>query len=548
MSPLIRGIEEPAAVERADVLLPQQRAVHVVADHLADRAEDGDDVPAVGDRGGVGLARLRVPLGPRRAAEHLARPEFLAGVQVQRVHAPGVMRQVLHGRDVAVEAGAERGVLGARRGDGNHAIAPHDRAGGGQARESAVFQRMLRPVATSQSLTAPWPSAVPSALAPRNAGHGRAAVRGATGAVAASPTVPCRGRPEAGVSAGNCRGRGRVGETLALVAQLRGAARDRHPLDDAAAAGEGDDHLRRIDRPPAPLLERLQHQRRFAWRGQGERAASCRDGDGRAARRAQIAPFERGQGGGRHRDHGRQRRGGPGRCGLLHELGDRRRTLAFGECAGRGQGDAVRLVGRERRFDERLVARADAGHQRARGALRAARQQIQHHVGMTAAQREVDGARSVEGVGDVEIRAALDQQADDLEMPLVGGEAGRGHAVTRSRVDVHPAVQQRDDARPVTRASRFEQRLGVVTGRRLRQRAHHHQRHECEPDDRATWAARAGRRMLDPPRRPQYTRPCSAGGSGPSRAIVDRCPSRHSPGGSPCASVTCFRPRPCAAR
>ena len=63
MAPLIAGIEEPAAVEHADLLLPEQRAVHDVADHQADRSEDGDDVPAVGDRRRIGMARLGVALG-----------------------------------------------------------------------------------------------------------------------------------------------------------------------------------------------------------------------------------------------------------------------------------------------------------------------------------------------------------------------------------------------------------------------------------------------------------------------------------------------------
>ena len=85
----------------------------------------------------------------RSAAEHLARPDLLAGVQIQRVHAPGVMRQVLHRRDIAVQAGAERRVLGTCRGDGNHAIAPDDGAGGGQPRNgqssSGCCARSRRP-------------------------------------------------------------------------------------------------------------------------------------------------------------------------------------------------------------------------------------------------------------------------------------------------------------------------------------------------------------------------------------------------------------------
>ncbi len=40
-----------------------------------------------------------------------------------------------------------------------------------------VFQRTFFPASTFHSLTAPWPSPLPAALAPRNAGHGMAAAR-----------------------------------------------------------------------------------------------------------------------------------------------------------------------------------------------------------------------------------------------------------------------------------------------------------------------------------------------------------------------------------
>src|SRR5262245_31910097 len=45
---------------------------------------------------------------------------------------------------------------------------------------TGVFQRTLRPLARSQSATAPCPSATPAAFAPRNAGQGDGFSRGAT--------------------------------------------------------------------------------------------------------------------------------------------------------------------------------------------------------------------------------------------------------------------------------------------------------------------------------------------------------------------------------
>ena len=218
MPPLIRGIEEPAAVEGTDVLLPQQFPIHVVTDHQPNCAEDGDDVAAVGDRGGVGLARLRVPLRSRSAAEHLARPDLLAGVQIQRVHAPAVMRQVLHGRDIAVQAGAERRVLGTGRGDGNHSIAPDDGAGGGQPRNG----QLPADVAPGRNVPVAHRAlsiggAVRIGAAERRPRTGRGAGRGRWGGGGRRACDGRRGR----CLRGNGRGRGRVGKPLTLVAEQR---------------------------------------------------------------------------------------------------------------------------------------------------------------------------------------------------------------------------------------------------------------------------------------------------------------------------------------
>lgn len=48
---------------------------------------------------------------------------------------------------------------------------------------------------------------------------------------------------------------------------------------------------------------------------------------------------------------------------------------------------------------------------------------------MCATKREVDWARAVEGVGNVHVGAAIDEQPDDLELAFVGSEAKRGDAV-----------------------------------------------------------------------------------------------------------------------
>ena len=59
------GIEEPPAVEHAEIDAPQLLAVEVPRDQQAGRSEHRHDTPAVGHRRGVGLAALGVPLGLR---------------------------------------------------------------------------------------------------------------------------------------------------------------------------------------------------------------------------------------------------------------------------------------------------------------------------------------------------------------------------------------------------------------------------------------------------------------------------------------------------
>ena len=261
VAPLIARIEEPAAVERADVFLPQQRAVHVVADHQADRSEHRDDVPAVGDRRGVGLTRLGVALGQRLADERLPLPDDLAGRAIERIDAIAVHRQVVDGvtspyrpvrNDVSSSLAAVTTMTRSPQTMGLDVASPG----------IGVFQLTFVPVATSHSVTTPWPSATPAALAPRNAGHGC----GCRAWRRVGESVAVRRRRGARVHAGIRRGRRRVAETLALVAHGASAANDRQPLDDAAAARERHAHFRRIVCDESPLFDRLQAERRSARR------------------------------------------------------------------------------------------------------------------------------------------------------------------------------------------------------------------------------------------------------------------------------------------
>ncbi|MGH9387656.1 MAG: hypothetical protein ACRD2N_25640 [Vicinamibacterales bacterium] len=99
---------------------------------MTDRAKDRDDALTVRDRRRIRLARLGVTLRARRARKHFAVPQLLARMQVQRVDAPAVTRQILHRCHVAVESRAKRRILVARRGDDDDAVAPDDRAGNGE--------------------------------------------------------------------------------------------------------------------------------------------------------------------------------------------------------------------------------------------------------------------------------------------------------------------------------------------------------------------------------------------------------------------------------
>ena len=117
--------------------------------------------------------------------------------------------------------------------------------------------------------------------------------------------------------------------------------------------------------------------------------------------------------------------------------------------------------------DERHVAALDRLRKDAGRALRPALEQQRHDVGMVVHHRHVDGAHLVEGVLGVDVGAAGDQQLDDLDVALVGGEGQRRCAVARFRVDVGAFVERRRDPGRVPGARRGPQLFGDRRGRLL---------------------------------------------------------------------------------
>ena len=195
MSPLRVRIEEPAAVEHAEVDRPERLAVHVPGREHADRAEHRDDAAAVGDRRGVRLARLGVALDLRRALECLALPEDLASRLVQAVDLPGVLGEIVDRRDVAVEPRPEGLVAGAADGgDDEDAIAPDHGAGVRDAGDRGLPADVLLGVDVPLDDRA-LAVAVARGVVAAEAGQLRAAVRGA-------------GLMSAGGAAGGAAGRG----------------------------------------------------------------------------------------------------------------------------------------------------------------------------------------------------------------------------------------------------------------------------------------------------------------------------------------------------
>src|SRR5207237_4859458 len=123
-SPLVLPLDGEAGVEGAEVALPEELAVEVVAvEPLGPEA--GNHARAVGGRGAVGVAPLQVPLDLRHALEGGLRPEDFAREAVEAEDLEGVLLVVVHRRRVAVVAGPDAGVP-ADRGSEEHAVAPDD--------------------------------------------------------------------------------------------------------------------------------------------------------------------------------------------------------------------------------------------------------------------------------------------------------------------------------------------------------------------------------------------------------------------------------------
>ena len=172
VAPLRVGIEEPAAVEHADVGLPERLAVHVPRGKHTDGAEARDDAPAIGRRGRARLAGLRVTLHFRHAFVGVALPDDFSRGLVEAVDLPGVFRKVIHRRDVAVETGSERLVAGAADSrDHEDTVAPNHRAGGRDAGNrrfpadvllgvDVPFDNGALPVAVSSGVVAAEPGPV----------------------------------------------------------------------------------------------------------------------------------------------------------------------------------------------------------------------------------------------------------------------------------------------------------------------------------------------------------------------------------------------------
>ena len=105
-APLVVGVEEPAGVEDAEVLLPEQLAVEVVGVKPL-RAERHDHARAVGHRRRRRLARLRDGAWSSACPRTRPCPTPPCRCLVERDETPGVLRRVGDRLDVAVLAGAD---------------------------------------------------------------------------------------------------------------------------------------------------------------------------------------------------------------------------------------------------------------------------------------------------------------------------------------------------------------------------------------------------------------------------------------------------------
>ena len=141
--------------------------------------------------------------------------------------------------------------------------------------------------------------------------------------------------------------------------------------------------------------------------------------------------------------------------------------MAAGPCRHLPRGfdrPGVEVRARERGTHQRDVARPDARGERHRRAAGAVLEQVARDVVVAASEGHADGGRAVERVLRVDVGAALDEQADDLEAPLVGREDQRRHAVARPDVHVHAGLEQGGDLCTVPVTGGVPQGLGLGRG------------------------------------------------------------------------------------
>ena len=149
---------------------------------------------------------------------------------------------------------------------------------------------------------------------------------------------------------------------------------------------------------------------------------------------------------------------------LLDERDDLGVVDLLGACERRAEVGERQLRRCEGDRDERHVAALDRLLEDAGRALGPALEEQRHDRGLVVHHRHVDGAHLVEGVLGVDVGAAGDEQLDDLEVALVGGEGQRGRAVACLRVHVGPLVECRRDLGRVPGARRRPQILADGAG------------------------------------------------------------------------------------
>jgi hypothetical protein len=127
--PLVIRIIEPTGIKHAEVLFPLEFSVQVVCVETV-RAEIYNQIFSVGDRCGIGVRRLGMPLHFGHAFESNLLPQDFPCRFIDRVNLPGMFRIVFDWSDVAVKS--EPGLIFRAAGDGaddENLVAPNYRAG-----------------------------------------------------------------------------------------------------------------------------------------------------------------------------------------------------------------------------------------------------------------------------------------------------------------------------------------------------------------------------------------------------------------------------------